>query len=369
MFSIFMEKASKLCRLGGYIGQIVPNVWLTNTYSASTRSFILQQSSELYIIVPPANCFQKLTVDTIVYTYKKMNQPGNLFKIGRMINGNILEIATHNTQLYLNGIRPISAALNNSSNSLISRLRENYAELQTLSKITRGVHSYRIGGYGNTAFGSGYQTARDVKERPYHSIINKKGYRSFIYGRDLLRFTPPVPTEYVMYGPWLAEPRNPEFFEGERVYSRKILGDRLVVTVENMKSIADQQVYITIPKINGLKAQYLAAILGSSIIAFFIRAFYDEVNDAFPQIKVGQLKQLPIRTIDFNDPTDKARHDRLVAIVENMLVWHKQLAATRTPQEKEVLERRIAATDHLIDQLVYELYGLTDAEIKLVEGA
>jgi hypothetical protein len=56
-------------------------------------------------------------------------------------------------------------------------------------------------------------------------------------------------------------------------------------------------------------------------------------------------------------------------MVENMLVWRRQLAATRTPQEKAVLERRIAATDRLIDQLVYELYGLTEAEIKLVEGA
>ena len=81
------------------------------------------------------------------------------------------------------------------------------------------------------------------------------------------------------------------------------------------------------------------------------------------------IEQIPIRTIDFDDPTDKARHDRLVAMVENMLVWHQQLAATRTPQEKAVLERQIAATDGMIDRLVYELYGLTEAEIKLVEGA
>jgi len=52
-----------------------------------------------------------------------------------------------------------------------------------------------------------------------------------------------------------------------------------------------------------------------------------------------------------------------------MLGWRRQLAATRTPQEKAVLERRIAATDHLIDKLVYELYGLTDEEINMVEGA
>jgi hypothetical protein len=46
----------------------------------------------------------------------------------------------------------------------------------------------------------------------------------------------------------------------------------------------------------------------------------------------------------------------------------KQLAAAKTPHEKTVLEAQIAATDRQIDQLVYELYELTDAEIKIVEG-
>lgn len=36
--------------------------------------------------------------------------------------------------------------------------------------------------------------------------------------------------------------------------------------------------------------------------------------------------------------------------------------------EKTRLEREITATDHEIDRLVYELYGLTDEEIKIVEG-
>lgn len=37
--------------------------------------------------------------------------------------------------------------------------------------------------------------------------------------------------------------------------------------------------------------------------------------------------------------------------------------------EKESLQRQIVATDEQIDQLVYESYGLTDEEIKVVEGA
>lgn len=38
------------------------------------------------------------------------------------------------------------------------------------------------------------------------------------------------------------------------------------------------------------------------------------------------------------------------------------------PHEKELLERQIKITDNQIDRLVYELYGLTEEEIRVVEG-
>ncbi len=56
----------------------------------------------------------------------------------------------------------------------------------------------------------------------------------------------------------------------------------------------------------------------------------------------------------------------MVSLVERMLSLHKQ--SPRTPQEKEMLQRDIESTDHEIDALVYRLYGLTEAEIKIVEG-
>jgi len=46
-----------------------------------------------------------------------------------------------------------------------------------------------------------------------------------------------------------------------------------------------------------------------------------------------------------------------------------RLAAAQLPQERTLLERQIAATDQQIDQLVYDLYGLTEEEIGIVEGA
>jgi hypothetical protein len=49
-----------------------------------------------------------------------------------------------------------------------------------------------------------------------------------------------------------------------------------------------------------------------------------------------------------------------------MLSLHK--LSPRTPQEKEMLQRDIESIEHAIDALVFQLYGLTEAEIKIVEG-
>ena len=70
-----------------------------------------------------------------------------------------------------------------------------------------------------------------------------------------------------------------------------------------------------------------------------------------------------------DQPSDKARHDRVVEMVEAMLELHKQLTAAKTAHDKRVIQRQIDATDHQIDRLVYELYELTDEEIQIVEEA
>jgi hypothetical protein len=58
----------------------------------------------------------------------------------------------------------------------------------------------------------------------------------------------------------------------------------------------------------------------------------------------------------------------MVKLVEQMLELHKRLSAAKAPPEKTSLERQIAATDTQIDRLVYDLYALTEDEIKIVEG-
>jgi hypothetical protein len=87
----------------------------------------------------------------------------------------------------------------------------------------------------------------------------------------------------------------------------------------------------------------------------------------FYENKPMYLTQLPIRPINFSDPAEKARHDQIIKPVDRMLDLHKQLASAKTDRDKEYLNRQIESTDNQIDRLVYDLYGLTEDEIKIVE--
>lgn len=247
-------------------------------------------------------------------------------------------------------------------NSLIEKIKHNKTILGEIADITRGVHPYRIGGFGKSAFGKGEQIQRDVDERPYHSDYLKAGYRPFVYGKNLKSFTKVIPKEYISYGKWLAEPRNEKFFEGDRIYSRKILGKTLIVTVEKGNTVADQQVYITKPKNINISINYFAAILGSKLISFFIRNYFDQVNDAFPQIKVGQLKSLPIR-ID-----EDKNYAELIKLIDQLLQLNKEKAEAKLQTKISQLESKIDYYENRINEIVYQLYELTEDEIKIIES-
>ena len=58
----------------------------------------------------------------------------------------------------------------------------------------------------------------------------------------------------------------------------------------------------------------------------------------------------------------------MVSLVEEMLALNRRLDAARTDHEQTNLKRQIDAADRRIDRLVYDLYNLTDEEIRIVEG-
>ena len=113
---------------------------------------------------------------------------------------------------------------------------------------------------------------------------------------------------------------------------------------------------------------FLLGMLNSSLTTFFLKKTSSVFRGGYIALNRQYIEQIPLPPFSLNRESDKAAHDRMVTLVEQMLELHRQLAAARTPQEQTALERQIAATDTQIDRLVYDLYGLTGDEIAIVEG-
>jgi hypothetical protein len=114
---------------------------------------------------------------------------------------------------------------------------------------------------------------------------------------------------------------------------------------------------------------YILGLLNSRLLEWCIRQTATTMRGGYYSYESRFIRNLPIRTIDFADPADVARHDRMVALVERMLDLHRRLAAAKLAHEKRLLQQQIDVTDKAIDALVYALYALTPEEITIVEGA
>ncbi len=111
---------------------------------------------------------------------------------------------------------------------------------------------------------------------------------------------------------------------------------------------------------------YLLGLLNSSLLRFFIENNCTDLQGNSFNFSGIFVARTPIRTIDFNKPSEKAVHDKLVSFVDRMLDLHKKKAALPLSAEREKTEREITVTDEKIDDIVCGLYGITDEERKLI---
>jgi type I restriction-modification system DNA methylase subunit len=120
--------------------------------------------------------------------------------------------------------------------------------------------------------------------------------------------------------------------------------------------------------ISNLSSYYLLGILNSKLINWYVYRFIFAKAIRTMHFDPPATDRIPYPQLNLKRTADKAKHDKMVKLVDRMLDLHKKLTAAKVPDEKTKLQRQISATDSQIDNLVYDLYGLTDGEIAIVEG-
>lgn len=117
--------------------------------------------------------------------------------------------------------------------------------------------------------------------------------------------------------------------------------------------------------LTGQSIKYLITLLNARFVTFAFKRFYagGGLGETGYRYKKIFLEKLPIPKIP---PKDQ---QPLIDLVDRMLALQTQLNAATDPHSKELLARQITAIDKQINQLVYQLYHLTDAEIEIIENA
>jgi len=138
---------------------------------------------------------------------------------------------------------------------------------------------------------------------------------------------------------------------------------RIVSGLDQRKNSAGMKtLQIIISKLDNIQdLKYLQAILSSKLINFWcVNYLADDMNKTY-------LENVPIPA-PVIDLKHSALYNDLISNVDKMQDLKNQLAEAKISQDTNILQRQIEATDNQIDTLVYELYGLTEEEIKIVES-
>ena len=139
------------------------------------------------------------------------------------------------------------------------------------------------------------------------------------------------------------------FYTGERLLIRET-GSYLTVVYLDENLYCNRSLYSTIIKDSAFKVQYVVGILNSKAIQYYYQQKFKAETELFPKIRIKQAKQLPIPVASL------AEQQLIITLVEQIRTYKKL-----TPNKSiEKLEREI-------DKIVYQLYELTDAEIKIIE--
>lgn len=410
-YILFIEKGIQIIKDSDYLVFIIPNSWMNNLFLSKIREFILKNSKVLQVTIMPLNAFEQATVDTVILVLQK-NQKGENINI-RKCDGLSFKDLHLIPQIQFLENENYYFDIHNSPTvkAIIEKFEFDSVKMIDLCEITRGINPYdKYRG----------QTPDIISSRAYHADYKKdETFVPLIVGKSLTNWVVNWRgDEWISYGDWLAAPRDPKFFTGERILVRQIPGkDRLVCSYIDANFVIDQSVFIGLPKSDFIDVKYPLSILSSRLMIFYFRNKFSEFDDVFPKLKIGHFRALPIKKL--LPESQKEYSNRASKIIElkrvyldkkrafqnlirselqidklsrKLFQWQK-LSFTQFVKELkkskinlslkqkaewmeyfeeekakvQAIQTEIDSREQEIDQLVYELYGLTEEEIAIVE--
>jgi type I restriction-modification system DNA methylase subunit len=359
LYCCFMENATRLLKTGGLFSYIVSHGWLRLNSFQELRRFVLENYRIRQLVEFPYNVFAEAQVSTGVFVFEKSRE-GHKSKLRVIRATPVSKHASFGT------VREIPQAA-------FQKTFQNIFDTSISPKTEAIKDKMRQG----PLIGSNFEICFGLKTADDEKFLHKtkglhKQDKPLLRGDDVKRYEINYKGEYVWYVPQrmrahrqTARPGEPRRFEQPKVLVKDTSSDFAGTYDPDAFYVKD--VLIVIPK-DGMPPNYdlrfVAAVINSKALHFYYRTTFQTIH-----VQNEELANLPLPKIELSDSADRTCHDKVVALMEQMLAAKKQLAGAQSDKDKDFYENKCAALDRQIDALVYELYDLTADEIKIVEGA
>jgi len=355
---LFIELSiSYLVKRGGYISFIIPHTLLSNDSFEKLRRLLLEATFLERVVDIGPGVFEGAKNETMIFVVRNGRDLA-------LANTEATRVILTTSKTFPQASREFTVAqqdwqsnhsaawvvkVSGAESKVIARLESSSQELGDLCTINQGL--------------------RTGDNEKYLSETAKSGkWKPAVGGKHVGRYEPLLRELYVYYEPSVLDaPRRREIFESdEKIVVQEIrnitLPRRIIATYDAQQFYCLQSTNVINFRKDAAKnysIKFLLGLMNSTVVNFFFRQRFSGNN----HIASNQVAQIPIPV------ADKAQHDKMVQLVDSMLALHKHKAAAKTQADQELFQRQIEATDHAIDALVYELYGLTSDEIAMVEAA
>ena len=347
IYACFIEKGTCLLRPDGILSFITPNTWTSLESFTKLRKFILDNTAIEQLVRAPEKVFQNATVRTFIFIVRRKTSSTNGSE------ALVREIFENGTT---HDIRRISQRDMESSplhNLLL------YSEDTSQSLLTKCTQDGVTIGSSGFEFKYGFKTADD--ELFLSDLCSTNLHRPYARSATISRYGTLLPNGFVDYRPdamrahrKTARPGESSRFERPKVVIAR-MGRDLIATFDDSSIYVKDAMLLLHPGDNKKYLMTLIGFLNSTLLKFIYLNYFITID-----VLKNAILSLPLPKLYYSD--------NLATLVGRMQILHKQLLDTRSNAEKELLMSQIEATDEQIDALVYELYGLTEEEIKIVEG-
>lgn len=417
-YELFVELSARLVNNVGLVGLIIPNSWMTHKAGRDFRRFLFGQS-----IVRGINfkkrVFEEANIDTTIILFTRKLTNGVVKALDVEKPEDILAINEYNDiqQKQMKELDKFNYSLSQNDLAIIEKMRSMSVRIDEVFNVVGGYKPYQVG-YGKSIQGDFPQIESDIRGRVYHSNTKiDDSYFPDIKGININRYLITENTQWVKWGSWLMSPKKLEYFNNPKIVVREIAGKYLFASLDERGFLTNDTTHMILfnGDINSLKS--LLCVLNSKLLGWYFKRVYGEDSDLFPKVKINEIKELPLHknfetlALSLNADIMLSKNKELNTLKQGLLqllsAKHEGITITnklndwpslsfkeflkeqekqkiklslseqnewlnyfeREKQKAMQLQSVINNTDKEIDGMVYQLYGLTEDEIKIVEAS